>query len=283
MNPRPPSAPKRPVITLLLICLIALMGYAYFQNPPADDDDGLASGMPEFSAPAPPPDGATAMKDLLGADPAQVKADDSGKESSVLFQQNFDFGPRHYHVAFIKTRAAGADGQVTDCHACGAQVGAITYQWTGWAWQPVAKQPDIATLGAWGDLELTQVPELLNLSPNSVAFSLDSSYLSQGISSSGKTLLGFAGKEWRELGQIRTGGSNAGACDEDADPRDPAGAGPCWEYTGVVSVATGQESDYPDLLVIRSGTEPAANGAAVIPARNVTYAYDGKAYVAKAP
>ncbi len=273
MNPHRRSGSKSPLTTLLLLALAAVLTYFYFLAPPDAADTETPPALSAPALPAAPPDAATALKDLLGSEPSPG--------AGVLFERDFKLGYRHYHVAFVKTRAVDDGGRVEDCHACGAEVGAITYQWTGRLWQPDSKQPAIVTLGAWGDLTLTQPPELLELSPDNVAFTLDSNYTNQGINSGGKHLIGFSGKEWRDLGQLETSGDNGGACDPEADPKDPAGAGPCWEFTGVVSVDSAPGGDYPDLLVIRSGTVPAADGASVVPALNVTYVFDGKQYVAK--
>lgn len=62
------------------------------------------------------------------------------------------------------------------------------------------------------------------------------------------------------------------------DPREVVML-PCYSYKGVISVVNGSSSDYPDLLVTRTGTEDQENGGRIVPAKNVTYIFNDVEYV----
>jgi hypothetical protein len=53
----------------------------------------------------------------------------------------------------------------------------------------------------------------------------------------------------------------------------------CWSYEGKISVVSSNK-EYPDILVTKTGTEIDDKGD-IVPAKNVTYSFDGKEYLSE--
>jgi len=225
-----------------------------------------------------PTNAADALHDLLGAPLGATDFKSSGRISRVWFGQPIHLDSKDFYAVFIKSQQLDEAGNLLDCHPCGVDVGVMTYLWSGTDWRVLARQPVVAGMGAWGDagrdVELAGKPGRLELSPGHMVLTLETGFMNQGISSRGARLFAFDGKAWHDFGLIETSGDNEGDCDEE-------GTRACWEFTGKIVVVPAKDSAYPDLRVVREGTEPGLDGVGVVPARDVTYVFDGQVYAAR--
>jgi hypothetical protein len=232
----------------------------------------------EESKALPFPSNETALKELFGvSDPSGKVKTAPDKLTNFWFEHSIKVGTNNLHVKFFATQSLDESGQPVDAHASGVDVGAITYKQNSNQWEVVSKQPQFGAAGSWGKVDEVK-PEVLQLSPNSLAVMLDASGGMGGWFDEGKTIFVFAQNSWHDVGYVQTGGDNSGTCDENEPPEGiKDGAGPCYSYKGAISVVNGSTSEYPDLLVTRTGTESKEHRGALIPAKNVTYIFkDGK-------
>lgn len=229
------------------------------------------------------PDHITALKDLFGAADPSGKARVSANElSSIWFEQSFKLGSDDFYVVFAKTQEVDPQtGAIVEAHAQGVKVGAVTYKQTDGRWQVVSKQPKFGDFGEWGDASEVKQAEVLQLSPDNIAFMIDTGAGMGGFFESGKALFAFSKNNWRDLGYVQTDADNSGICDEASERASSAEGGsiPCWSYTGAISTVSGQNTEYPDLLVTRTGTESGENGVSIMPAKNVIYIFNGEKYI----
>lgn len=225
------------------------------------------------------PDHTAALSELFGITDSGGKVRISANElSSIWFGQSFSLGDDELHVIFTKTQEVDPQsGAIVKAHAQGVKVGAITYKLVDGQWQVVSRQPKFGDFGEWGDVPEVKQAEILQLSPENIAFMIDAGAGMGGFFESGKALFVYSKNSWRDLGYIQTDANNSGACDE--APSDEGGSMPCWSYTGTISIVPGENAEYPDLLVIRTGTESGENGVSIVPAKNVTYVFNGEKYV----
>jgi uncharacterized protein YecT (DUF1311 family) len=272
-----PSSKQTIIISVLSGALIlGITGFFYYQDNAQPKDASQSTVANAIKTPK-NPERNTAMQDLFGVtDPSgEVK---TGEEAltSFWFEQSFTQGTDNFHVIFFKTQAIDEDGDPYQSHAQGVDVGAITYKQVGDEWQIIGKQPKFGEAGSWGDVPETTA-EILPLSASVLAFMVDSSYSGQGYVDEGKMLFTFSKNIWHDIGYLQTGGDNSGDCDDESKSLE--GLGACWSYEGKISVITGKNTDYPNLLVTRTGTESGANRNAVVPAKNVTYIFNGEKYI----
>lgn len=225
------------------------------------------------------PDHTTALNELFGITDSSGKVRISANElSSIWFEQSFSLGNDEFHVIFTKTQEIDPQsGAIVKAHAQGVKVGAITYKQVDGQWQAVSRQPKFGDFGEWGDVPEVKQADILQLSPENIAFMIDAGGGMGGFFESGKALFAYSKDSWRDLGYVQTNADNSGACDE--APSDEGGSIPCWSYTGTISIVPGENAEYPDLLVTRTGTESGENGVSVVPAKNVTYVFNGEKYV----
>jgi len=229
------------------------------------------------------PDHTTALKELFGVTDPSGKVRISANElSSIWFEQSFNVGTDTLHVIFTKTQEVDPQtGAVIDAHAQGVKVGAITYKQVDDDWQVISKQAKFGDFGEWGDAPAVAQAEMLQLSPDNIAFMIETGGGMGGFFESGKALFAYSKNGWRDLGYVQTDADNSGACDESAEQAsfDGGGSIPCWSYTGTISTVPGKNAEYPDLLVTRTGTESGEDGVSIKPAKNVTYIFNGEKYV----
>jgi hypothetical protein len=229
------------------------------------------------------PEHTAALSELFGITDSSGKVRISANElSSIWFEQSFSLGNDELHVIFTKTQEVDPQsGAIVKAHAQGVKVGAITYQQTDGQWQVVSKQPKFGDFGEWGDVPEVKQAEILQLSPENIAFMIDAGGGMGGFFESGKALFAYSKNSWRDLGYVQTDADNSGACDESSEraPSDESGSIPCWRYTGTLSIVPGENAEYPDLLVTRTGTESGENGVSIVPAKSVTYVFNGEKYV----
>jgi hypothetical protein len=225
------------------------------------------------------PDHTAALSELFGIPDSGGKVRISANElSSIWFEQSFKLGNDEFHVIFTKTQEIDPQsGAIVKAHAQGVKVGAITYKQVDGQWQAVSRQPKFGDFGEWGDVPEVKQADILQLSPENIAFMIDAGGGMGGFFESGKALFTYSKDSWRDLGYVQTNADNSGACDE--APSDEGGSIPCWSYTGAISIVPGENAEYPDLLVTRTGTESGENGVSIVPAKNVTYVFNGDKYV----
>jgi hypothetical protein len=229
------------------------------------------------------PDHAIALEDLFGVTDSNGKVRISTNElSSIWFEQSFKLGSDELHVIFMKTQEVDPQsGAIVKTHAQGVKVGSITYKQVDGDWQVISKQPKFGDFGEWGDAPEVEQAEILQLSPDNIAFMIETGGGMGGFFESGKALFAYSKNNWRDLGYVQTDGDNSGACDGASEPvpSDKDGSIPCWRYTGTLSIVPGKNIDYPDLLVTRTGTESGEDGVSIVPAKSVTYIFNGEKYV----
>jgi hypothetical protein len=229
------------------------------------------------------PDHTTALSELFGIADSSGKVRVSANElSSIWFGQSFSLGSDEFHVIFTKTQEVDPQsGAIVKAHAQGVKVGAITYKQIDGQWQVVSRQPKFGDFGEWGDVPEVKQAEILQLSAENIAFMVDAGGGMGGFFESGKALFAYSKNSWRDLGYVQTNADNSGACDEPSGqaPSDEGGSIPCWSYTGTISIVPGENAEYPDLLVTRTGTASGENGVSIVPAKSVTYVFNGEKYV----
>lgn len=199
------------------------------------------------------------------------------KLTSFWFEQSFKVGTNSLHVKFFATQSLAESGQPDDCHACGVDVGAITYKQNAGQWEVISKQPQFGFAGSWGKAGEAKT-EVLQLSPNSLAIMLEHADVGQGFYEEGKIIFVFVQNSWHDTGFVKTGENNSGMCDDAQSAREE-GVQPCYSNKGVISVVKGSKSDYPDLLVTRTGRDLQGDLRALIPAKNVTYIFKAGKYI----
>lgn len=229
------------------------------------------------------PDHTTALNELFGITDSSGKVRISANElSSIWFEQSFKLGNDEFHVIFTKTQEVDPQsGAIVKAHAQGVKVGAITYKRIDGQWQVVSRQQKFGDFGEWGDASEVKQAEILQLSPENIAFMVDAGGGMGGFFESGKSLFAYSKNSWRDLGYVQTDADNSGVCDEPSEraPSDDGGSIPCWSYKGTISIVPGENAEYPDLLVTRTGTESGENGVSIVPAKSVTYVFNGEKYV----
>lgn len=227
------------------------------------------------------------LRDLLGKigsrNEQRVKAnqigyfDDPKAEfvGSVWFRQSFKHGGNDFHVAFVKLRQIDErTGTPFESHAAGVLVSAITYKKVGSDWEIVSRQTSPFTeAGTWGDATAPEKIGQLELDKTNTALLIPTYESGQGTTYEGEQVIAFNGENWASHGTVNTSGNNAGNCD-DAIPEVPA----CWSYTGTIHVVPSANTQMPDLLVVRTGTDYAGYDSKPKPAENVLYKHKNGAY-----
>lgn len=268
-------------VTAVLVLLIVASALFYLQAKSQAQAISQANAS-EASKSLPLPSNEAALKELFGTsapvDSGDIAKIAPNKLTSFWFEQSFTLGVDHLHVKFFATQRLDESGQPIDSHAQSVEVGAISYQKNANKWQVLSKQPQFGVAGAWGKVDKAVTPVVLQLSPTSLAVMVAASDGMGGWHEEGKTIFVFAQNAWHDAGYVQTGGDNLGTCDDAppaADEEFPIA--PCYRYSGTISVVNGATSEYPDLLVTRTGTEAEEHLGKLLPARNVTYVFkDGK-------
>ena len=260
-----------------LVLSIGASAFFYFKSG-VQSNSISRQGLPRESGALSLPNKEVALNDLFGvSDPSGEVKTAPDKLTRFWFERSIKVGVDDLHVKFFATQGLDELGRPFDYHAAGVDVGAITYKKNSDRWDVLSKQPRFGVAGSWGNVDEVN-PEILQLSPSSLAVMIDASGGMGGWFDKGKVMFIFSRDAWYDVGYIQTGGDNSGACDENEPPEGiEGGDGPCYSFTGVISVAGDSISEYPDLLVTRSGTESKGHRGALISAKNVTYTYaDGK-------
>jgi uncharacterized protein YecT (DUF1311 family) len=263
------------VLSSVLLISLGVASFFYYQHTiQAEKTSTAIAPVPNVVQ---TPNHATAMQDLFGVtDPSgEVKTGDEAL-SSFWFEQSFKQGEDNLHVIFFKTQSIDEEGEPYQSHAQGVDVGAITYQQIAGQWQIIAKQTKFGEAGSWGDVPETTA-RMMQLSPNVLVLMVDSSYSGQGYVDEGEMLFAFSKNTWHDIGYVQTGGDNSGDCDDESTGLE--GLGACWRYQGKISILAGKNIEYPDLLVTRTGTESGENRDSVIPAKNISYVFNGEKYI----
>ena len=276
------SLKKSVMIGVLLWVLVLSIGvfsllYVQYKNKPQTISQ---EKLTEYPKDLPLPSNENAVKELFGVSGKSAKVKTaSNKLTSIWFDQSFKIGINKLHVKFFTTQSLDESGQPFECHACNVDVGAITYKQNSKKWEIISKQPQFGVAGSWGEVDDEVKPEIIQFSPTSLAIMLNSLDGNQGYFVEGKKVFVFARNSWHDVGFIITGENNSGTCDETSPPPVEGWLGPCYTYKGTISVVNGSKSEYPDLLVTRTGTEINEFRGAIIPAKNVTYKFKDGEYI----
>ncbi len=273
-----------------LVLSIAAAGFFYLQGTNKETPNLNSPPVQETAAikevaMLEPPSTQSGLADLFGAsDPSgKVKnvlrfdGDASNTLTSIFIGKELKIGDEDIYVKFYKTQQLDESGNPVVSHATPVLLSAITYKKEAGQWQVLSKQKNIGSAGSWGDAAVGNI-DTLKLSPNATALMLDGGYGGQGVFYEHKELIAYSGNKWKTVGVIVTGGDNSGDCSEQHKPNEHDSLGPCWKYTGVISVVQGSKSDFPDLLVTRAGTQSKEHRTSVQPAKNVTYVFNGSEY-----
>lgn len=275
MNPKLSS---RFTAALAGALIISIAVFVFFYN--RGDGQNSVFFSHESSA---TPDYASALEELFGVAESSGEVRISANElSSIWFGQAFRWGDDEFYVIFTKTQEVDPQsGAIVKAHAQGIKVGAITYKQVDDDWQVISKQPKFGDFGEWGDAPEVAQAEIFQLSPDNIAFMIETGGGMGGFFESGKALFGYSKNGWSDLGYVQTDANNSGACDESAEQAsaDESDSIPCWSYTGTISTVSGTNAEYPDLLVTRTGTESGEDGVSIKPVENVTYIFNGEKYV----
>jgi hypothetical protein len=265
------------VIAAVFTC--AGVGYVYlhttFINPPR---------LPPVNVIPQTPPVAASLSALFAIKTSANKVTNKPDQlSSLWFEQSFEQGTEKFHAVFIKTQTIDPDSKVVmESHADAAKVSVVVYQWSAGAWQLVSKQVDVGRFGSWGDVPAIKQAQLLQLSPDIVVFLIDGGFTGQGYTETGKGLFSYnvRHKTWKDLGYIQTSGDNAGVCDENKSISADDMATACWTFSGEITLTpSGNNSAYPELLVLHKGTTSNEDNTKIVPMMNRRYRFNGKQYV----
>jgi len=226
------------------------------------------------------PSNETALKELFGvSDPTGQVKTAPDQLTTFWFDQSTKLGADNLYVKFFATQNLDESGQPIDSHATAVEVGAITYKQNSSQWEVISTQLNFGAAGSSGKVDDEVKPEILQLSPTSFAVMVKASGGMGGWFDEGKTVFVFAQNAWHDMGYVKTGGDNSGSCDETPPTPDAYAMGPCYSYKGTISVVNGSTSEYPDLLITRTGTESKEHRGSLIPAKNVTYIFKDGQYI----
>jgi hypothetical protein len=197
--------------------------------------------------------------------------------ASFWFAQSFNDGINKYHAIFIKNQMVDESNEVYGSHADAPIISSVVYKLIENKWILASKQENIGLFGSWGDTPEVKEVEILPLAKGNFALLLDISYSGQGYTNSGKTIFAYHQDSWAQLGYLQTEGDNSGVCDDEAEEDELLSA--CWEFKGKISLAKDNDgSDYPDVIVNRTGTMAGENGK-IIPVKNSLYSFNGEEYL----
>ncbi len=270
-NPAPPFA--FPKWVLKVVGGMAVIGIAAAVAIPAYQDytKGQGSAVRPLVPALSTPDSVTAINELFGVTDSSGSYKTAPNElTSFWHEQSFQVEQKKAHVVFTKTQTINpATNKPVEDHAAAPMISAIVYEFVGDKWQVVSKSIKIGAFGSWGDAQASKSADILTIAPGVVAFMFDAGGGMGGYYEEGKVLFAYSKKGWQNLGYIETGGNNSGeGCSEPSCQ---------WEYTGKISVASGQNLMYPDLVVTRIGTER-DDKRNVVPVKNASYRFNGEKY-----
>lgn len=258
-----------------LVLSIGISAFLYFQSK-NQSQAIVQETLKEVPQALQSPSNEAALKELFGvSDPSGKVKTAKDKLTKFWFEKIVKINNKNFLVKFFATQSLDSAGNLNDCHACSVDIGAITYTQNANQWEVVSKQPRFGTTGQWGDVGEVK-PEVLQLSSSSVAILLESSSMHFGVMDTGKTLFAFAKNSWIDAGYIQTDSDNSGQCDDETGEDS---MGPCYSYKGVISIVKGSASEFPDILVSRSGTESIEHKGAPKPAANVIYSFRNGSYI----
>lgn len=282
------SLSKRPVFIVSVISLIATLaaaGYYFYQKKnttktPENTQKHTIETSTTNEPKAPP--AAEVLTALFGVKTTSDKVANAPDQlSSPWFEQSFEHGQDKFLAVFIKTQTIDPDTKaISDSHADSANISVVVYQLTGTQWQLFSKQLNVGNFGSWGNVPDVKNVPILPLSPDNIAFLIDSVASGQGYTEEGKGLISFNPKTkiWKDLSFVQTAGDNAGACDDSPQPADSL-LSACWKFTGEITLAkSGKNPDFPDLLVKHKGTTSDDNNK-IIPISDRLYVFNGEQYV----
>jgi len=271
------------VLSGALVLSIGSFALYYFQSQSqlqAATQDTVLEAPKVLVAPVavlPLPSNKTAFEELFGvSDPSGKVKTAPDQLTSFWFEQSVVSGGNNLHVKFFATQKLDKAGQPYDSHASSVDVGAITYKQNANQWEVISKQLQFGEAGSWGSIDEVK-PEVIQLSPTSFAVMVEFSGGQGGWNNEGKAVFVFAQNSWHDLGYVVTGEDNSGSCDYTPPAPGDIGMGPCFSFKGVISVSDGSTSEFPDLLITRTGTQSKSFRGELIPATNITYIFkDGK-------
>lgn len=283
---------KRPIFIVSVLSLVVTLtgaGYYFYQKQKTVDSDkpappqknSLPISTTAIEVPK-TPSAAEVLTALFGVKTTSAKVNNAADQlSSLWFEQSFQQNADKYHVVFVKTQIIDPDTKaIVDSHADGVNINAVVYKLVDKKWQFFSKQLNVGSLGSWGDVPETKQLPTLQLSPDNLAFLIESGSSGQGYTETGKGIFSFNTKEknWKDLGFVQTGGDNAGACDDSPQPADSV-LSACWSFSGEITLTkSGKNPQYPDVLVVQKGTTSDDNNK-IIPVSNRTYIFNGEQYV----
>jgi len=153
------------------------------------------------------------------------------------------------------------------CHACSPVTGAVIFALKDGSWQSVYNQPNVATLGVFGEPPKARVQ---SLGPGRPAIEFELSSMAQGYIGSSVIFVAEVNQKLREVLSVVTAGSN-----EAADmPPDQTFS---WQATVKTSAST--HGGFADIIVKSSGTKADENGENIRPySATATYRFDGEVY-----
>ena len=204
---------------------------------------------------------------------------DSNREAEFWFSKRFTDQSENSYVAFVSVYTLDEKYQRVNCHACAPSIAAVTYKFRRNKWEIVGNQMDISRFGSWGETPNADENELIELLKDNQTFTFDLESSGQGYSVGFKALFDFDQQNrWQFLGSIDVSESNSGRCDDTQEPSEESGLQRCWSYTGKLSFNTSLNNKYPEIIVLKTGTQADESFGKVIKAKNTKYIFDGKVY-----
>ncbi|MBC3805935.1 hypothetical protein H8K52_01090 [Undibacterium seohonense] len=268
------------VLSGALVLAIGALALFYYQSRNSSQTINQDAKLEELKV-ASLPSISTAFQDLFGVTELNGKAKTApDKLTSFWFEKTITIDGNNYHAKFFSTQSLDEKGKPNDSHADGVDVDVVTYKQNLDKWEVIAKQPKIGGAGTWGSVQEAKF-EILKLSSKSVALLLDGFESGQGYTHEGKSVYIFAKNNWVNAGYVATGGDNSGTCSDEplVDEDGILLMGPCYSHKGTISVDSGSTSEYPNLLITRTGTESKEPGKSIAPAKNITYIYKNGSYI----
>lgn len=229
------------------------------------------------------PDAAHAFQVLYEAPSPTTKfSPDKTHLATVWFEQEINDGVSDLYVVFSKKQEVDEHGELVSCHACPADIDAITYMRKADGWAKVATQKSVAQIGSWGNAPAIKSAKTLLLTTGNLVLPIPLAYSGQGITNRVEILLNYYQGRWADIGYLDLAGDNLGSsCKTKDEPpsADPTYDSPCYSYKSTYKLVSGDNISYPNILVSRRGLGFSTETGSVEKVGDELYVFDGKNYL----
>ncbi len=211
-----------------------------------------------------------ALARLFGSEATAVYEQNGKQKHRVWFAYPYEEGGCDKVVVFTSTIPEDPrTHRPRDCRACGAIIGAITFEKRGAQWIAQTSQMNVGTFGEGGTVQNVSGPQRIQLNAHSFALLIDFDYGHMGGRVSGKQIFAHTEAGWHFIGGFFT----------HDDYNSPLPGGAIYGFDANYNVERTSDDSYPTIRVMPVGTTFDLELRRVVPARPLTYVFDGTKYV----